>query len=58
MKKAECQAYLQAKGVPFEQNMSAVELKQAVKVHIAATEKPEIVRLAEDAGHEVLFTPP
>ena len=58
MKKKECQEYMTSKGIPFAQAMSSVELRQKIRAYIAANEKPEIVRLAELAGHEVLFIPP
>lgn len=58
MKKNECKDYLQQKNVPFVPTMSAVELKGLVRKYINDAEKPQIIRLAEAAGHEVLFTPP
>jgi hypothetical protein len=58
MKKAECVAFLQSKQVVYDLGTSAVELKQEVKRYVERNEKPEIIRLAEIAGHEVLFTPP
>jgi transposase len=58
MKKQDCIDYLQQKNVPFQTTMHAVELKGLVRKYIQDNEKPQIIRLAEEAGHEVLFTPP
>ena len=58
MRKAECQAWLQSKGVEMEDNMSAMELKALVKKYITDNIDIEVVRLAKEAGHEILFTPP
>ena len=40
------------------ENRTALQLKQLVKHWIEANVPIEIVRLAEEAGHRVLFTPP
>jgi hypothetical protein len=58
MKKQECIDYLRSKQVEVVPTMTAVELKQQVRQYIEQHEKPEIIRLAELAGHKVLFTPP
>jgi transposase len=58
MKKQECADYLASKGVEFDASMSAVELKQLVKKYIEDNIPIEIVRLATEKGHKVLFTPP
>ena len=58
LKKQQCIDYFLEKNLPVNENMSAVELKQLVCAHILKHEKCEIEKLAEDAGHKVLFTPP
>lgn len=58
MKKQECVDFLRSKGVDYTPEMSAVELKQVVKKYIQDNMPIEIVRLATEMGHKVLFTPP
>ena len=60
MKKQECLAFLGMKGLLEEgmENETALQLKQRVKDWVEANVPVEIVRLAEEAGHKVLFTPP
>ena len=58
MKKAELQQYLTEKGVTWDAGDSAVMLRSKVKEWINNNEPAEIVRLAEEQGHQVLFTPP
>jgi transposase len=56
--RAICIEYLKFKKVTFDERLTAVELKAMVREHIKLHEKIEIVRLSEEAGHKVLFTPP
>jgi hypothetical protein len=58
MQKQECIDYLHSKGIETEAECSAVVLKVRTKAWIVANEKFECVRLAEEQGHRVLFTPP
>jgi transposase len=58
MRKQECMEFLHSKGIKLESEYSAVVLKVLVKDWILANEKFECVRLAEEQGHKVLFTPP
>jgi hypothetical protein len=58
MKKAELQQYLTENGVAWDAGDSAVMLRSKVKEWINNNEPAEIVRLAEEQGHQVLFTPP
>jgi transposase len=58
MKKQQCAEFLASKGVEFDPSMSAVELKQLVKKYIDDNIPIEIIRLATEKGHKVLFTPP
>ena len=58
LKKTELQAYLQQKGVEYGPSSTAVQLRKLAKDWVNANEKPEIFRLAEEQGHEVLLTPP
>ena len=58
LKKPELQEYLTKMSVAFEAKTSVAELRKMAKDYILSNEKIEIVRLAEDKGHEVLFTPP
>jgi transposase len=57
MRKADCVAYLLFNGINFEETMTSIELKEIVKRHVAALPS-EIEKLAEAAGHRVLWTPP
>jgi hypothetical protein len=57
MKKQECIDYLSTNAVVFDPSMSATEMKQLVKQFIDNNVKIEVVRLAEEGGHTVLFTP-
>ena len=54
----ECVEYLKDKGVEIEESATAVELKSMVKGYVQRYEKMEVERLAEEKGHEILFTPP
>jgi len=58
MRKEECIAYLNSKGVAFHPGSSVLMLKAMIRDYIKGHEKPEIVRLAEEQGHKVMFTPP
>ena len=58
LKKQELQEYLTSKSVAFHEKTSCLELRKKAKDYIHSNEKIEIVRLAEEHGHEVLFTPP
>jgi hypothetical protein len=58
MKREDCIAYLNSKGVAFSPRSTVLMLKAMVREYIKTHEKPEIVRAAEAEGHEVLFTPP
>ena len=60
MKKQECLAFLGMKGLLEEgmDNETVLQLKQRVKEWIEANVPDEIICLAEEAGHKVLFTPP
>ena len=49
--------YLTTKGVTVEATDTVAILKEKVRAE-KAKEKPKVVLLAEDQGHEVLFTPP
>ena len=57
LKKQELQEYLTSKSVAFDEKTSCAELRKKAKDYIHSNEKIEIVRLAEEHGHEVLFTP-
>jgi transposase len=58
MKKQQCAEFLASKGVEFDPSMSAIEMKQLVRKYIDDNIPIEIIRLATEKGHKVLFTPP
>jgi hypothetical protein len=58
MKKAECIVYLKDKNIDVDETSSRLQLQRDVREYIKTNEKIEIVRLAEEEGHKVLFTPP
>jgi transposase len=58
LRKQECIDFLSSKGIEVEARCPAVVVKARTKEWILANEKFECVRLAEEQGHKVLFTPP
>jgi hypothetical protein len=58
LRKQECIDFLLSKGFEVEARCPAVVVKARTKEWILANEKFECVRLAEEQGHKVLFTPP
>lgn len=50
--------FLLSKGIKVEAEYSTVMVKAQTKEWSLANEKFECVRLAEEQGHKVLFTPP
>ena len=59
MRKQECLAFLTANCPTVDINgLTAHQLKSEVRKYVEANIPLEIVRLAEEKGHKVLFTPP
>ncbi|KAG7338658.1 DDE superfamily endonuclease [Nitzschia inconspicua] len=58
MKKQEIKEWLQGKGVPLQDNMSALALRECARKYIIETIPMDCVKAAEEMGHKVLFTPP
>ena len=58
MKKQELIGYLESKGVTLEGQHSVVQLRSMARQWIKEHEKIAIVKIAEEAGHTVLLTPP
>jgi len=58
MKREDCRRYLESKNTPYPSNATVAILKALVKTTIVMQEKRECVRLAEENGHTILFTPP
>ena len=58
MKKQELICYLESKGVSMEGQHTAIQLRTMARQWIKEHEKYAIVKIAEGAGHRVLFTPP
>jgi hypothetical protein len=58
MRKPECMEYLKKKGVAFDNASTLQEFKKLVQNCIDSTDNTDIVRLAQSAGHGVVFTPP
>ena len=58
MKKQEVVDYLSRNGIEFPCGATCHLLKSTLKKHIAQTVQAEVVSLAEQRGHKVLFTPP
>jgi transposase len=57
-KKADYVAYLQSRNVPIDNGDTLSILKAKAKAYIVAHEKMLAVKLAEERGHKVYFTPP
>lgn len=57
-KKAALQEYLARKGVSVDPHDTGIQLRHRAEEWIRDHEKPAIVKLAEELGHQVLFTPP
>jgi hypothetical protein len=56
MKKQEILYFWEKKSTLFDLRMTAVEVKQLLRKYIAENKKSEIICLAEEVGHEVMFT--
>jgi transposase len=57
MNKLNCINYLTLKGLPYV-GLSVVQMKHSIKEYIVKNVPMEIVRLANEQGHQVLFIPP
>lgn len=57
-RKAVMQEYLRSKGLTVLERETKPLLRSRIKAYVAANVKLQTVRLAEEAGHRVLFTPP
>lgn len=57
LKKAELQQVLTASGIPFAAKDTVATLRRRLKAYVDTVE-PEVVQLAKQQGHEVLYTPP
>ena len=58
MRKVGITVWLQSKGEDVNPNLSALQLRQQMKNYIKTNVPIEIVRMAEEQGHKVLYTPP
>ncbi|KAG7371863.1 DDE superfamily endonuclease [Nitzschia inconspicua] len=58
MKKQEIKEWLQGKGVPLQDNMTALALRECARKYIKESIPMDCVKAAEEMGHKVLFTPP
>ena len=58
LKKADAIAWLRSQGVEVNVQLSALQIKAKVSEYIKNFVPYEVVRLAEQQGHRVLFTPP
>ena len=58
MRKAEIYEKLRKLGIEHDSTISSPEARQLLKSLLRDNIRPEIVLLATEAGHEVLFTPP
>jgi transposase len=56
MKKQGGYYFGEEKSILFDPKMMAAELKQLVKKYFAENKKSEIICLAEEVGHKVLYT--
>ena len=57
LKKAALQQVLTASGIPFAAKDTVATLRKKLKAYVDTVE-PEVVQLAKQQGHEVLYTPP
>ena len=57
LKKAELQQVLTVSGIPFAAKDTVATLRKKLKAYVDTVE-PEVVQLAKQQGHEVLYTPP
>lgn len=59
MTKRACLEWLTRKGIDISgRRWTLLDARTAVRDWVAENEKPECIRLAEEKGHRVLFTPP
>ncbi|KAG7356089.1 DDE superfamily endonuclease [Nitzschia inconspicua] len=58
MKKQDIKEWLQGKGVPLQDNMTALDLRESARKYIKESIPMDCVKAAEEMGHKVLFTPP
>lgn len=58
MKKAELMQWLTEQGVTLEDGLTALEVRSKAREYIKTSIPMDCCKLAEEAGHKVLFTPP